>query len=75
MRLNPEGPESVDAAIQAMEAAIDIKVGSYRNNALVLSIVPQLKAKYRAAILERAKEALAGCKESATGSIDLPNDT
>jgi hypothetical protein len=42
-----------------MEVAIDAKVGPYRDNALVLSIVPQLKEKYRAAILERAKEALA----------------
>jgi hypothetical protein len=62
VRFNPEEPESVEAAIRTMEAAIDMKVGPYRNNALVLSIVPQLKEKYRSAILERAKKALSGCK-------------
>jgi hypothetical protein len=71
VRFNPEEPESVEAAIRTMEAAIDTKVGPYRNNALVLSIVPQLKEKYRAAILERAREALSGCKESGPDVVDL----
>ena len=39
----------------AMEAAIDSKVAPYRGNALVEGIGPELKEKYRAAILERAK--------------------
>jgi hypothetical protein len=33
------------------------KVAPYRDNAMVASIVPPLKEKYRAAILARAKEA------------------
>jgi hypothetical protein len=40
-----------------MESAIDSKVAPYRDNAMVANIVPQLKEKYRAAILERAKQA------------------
>lgn len=43
-------------AIRTMESAIDDKVAPYRENAMVASIMPQLKEKYRAAILERAKE-------------------
>jgi hypothetical protein len=43
VRFNPEEPGSVEAAIRIMEAAIDSKVGPYRNNALVVSIVPKLK--------------------------------
>jgi hypothetical protein len=56
VRFDPENPESIEAAIRAMESAIDDKVAPYRDNAMVASIVPQLKEKYRAAILERAKE-------------------
>jgi hypothetical protein len=52
---DPSHPESIQAAIDAMEAAIDSKVAPYRGNALVEGIVPELKEKYRAAILERAK--------------------
>ncbi|WP_271566876.1 hypothetical protein [Bradyrhizobium sp. CCBAU 11386] len=36
VRFNPEEPESVEAAIRTMEAAIDEKVGPYRDNTLVL---------------------------------------
>lgn len=56
VRFDPDNPESIEAAIRAMESAIDDKVAPYRDNAMVASIVPQLKDKYRAAILERAKE-------------------
>ncbi|ODM73113.1 MULTISPECIES: hypothetical protein [Bradyrhizobium] len=54
---DPEKPESVRAAIKTMENAIDSKVRPYRDNALVVNIVPQLKEKYRKAILERARNA------------------
>jgi len=56
VRFDPDNPESIDAAIRTMESAIDEKLAPYRDNAMVASIVPQLKEKYRAAILERAKE-------------------
>jgi hypothetical protein len=64
VRLNPGEPDSVEAAIRTMEAAIDIKVAPYRDNALVLSVVRKLKEKYRATVLDRAKEALAASKEA-----------
>jgi len=54
---DPDKPESVTAAIREMEAAIDSKVAPYRNNPMVLKIVPQLKEKYRTAIQERANSA------------------
>jgi hypothetical protein len=54
---DPQNPQSVHAAIQAMEDAVDCKVAPYRGNALVEGIVPKLKEKYRAAFLERAKNA------------------
>ncbi|MGV7219476.1 hypothetical protein [Bradyrhizobium sp. UFLA05-112] len=57
VRFDPEKPQSIQAAIKTMEDAIDSKVRPYRNNALVVNIVPQLKEKYRKAILERARNA------------------
>jgi len=52
---DPQNPQSVQAAIQAMETAVDSKIAPYRGNPLVEVVVPKLKEKYRAAILERAK--------------------
>jgi hypothetical protein len=54
---DPDNPASIQAAIRTMEAAVDDKVAPYRGNALVEGIIPQLKEKYRAAILERANGA------------------
>jgi hypothetical protein len=57
VNFDPDDAQSVEAAIRTMESAIDSKVAPYRGNAMVANIVPQLKEKYRAAILERAKQA------------------
>jgi hypothetical protein len=54
---DPNQPESIDQAIRVMEETIDRKVAPYRNNQMVGGIVSELKAKYRAAIRERADEA------------------
>ena len=56
VHFDPEKPDSIEAAVRAMESAIDDKVAPYRDNAMVANIIPQLKEKYRAAILARAKE-------------------
>jgi hypothetical protein len=56
VRFDPHNSESIQAAIRTMESAIDDKVAPYRDNAMVASIIPQLKEKYRAAILARVKE-------------------
>lgn len=54
VKFDPSDQQSVEAAIRSMEEAVDRKVAPYRGNALVESIVPQLKDRYRAAILDRA---------------------
>jgi hypothetical protein len=55
VRFDPDNPESIDAAIRTMESAIDDKVAPYRNNPFVAPLIPEMKAKYREAILERAR--------------------
>ena len=55
VKFNPNDEASVQVAIREMQTAIDSKMSPYRGNALVESIVPKLKEKYRAAILERAR--------------------
>jgi len=57
VRFDPDNPESIDAAIRTMESAIDDKVAPYRNNPFVAPLIPEMKVKYREAILERAKTA------------------
>jgi hypothetical protein len=54
---DPHDPQSIELAIQQMEGAIDERVGSYRNNDLVDSLVAEMKERYREAILERAATA------------------
>jgi hypothetical protein len=57
VRFDPENPQSIEAAIRTMESAIDEKVAPYRTNPFVAPLIPEMKAKYREAILERAKTA------------------
>jgi hypothetical protein len=57
VRFDPNSPQSVEAAIVSMEALIDEKISPYRGNALVENIIPQMKERYRAVILERAGNA------------------
>jgi hypothetical protein len=57
VRFDPDSPESIEAAIRIMESAIDDKVAPYRNNPFVSPLIPQMKTKYREAILERSKTA------------------
>lgn len=51
---DPQDPQSIDLAIQQMEAAIDERVGDYQDNDIVQSIADQLKEHARNAVLERA---------------------
>lgn len=57
VRVDPGNPASIEAAIRTMESAIDEKVATYRSNPFVAPLIPKMKEKYRAAILERAKTA------------------
>lgn len=54
---DPHDPQSIELAIQKMEAAIDERVGDYRGNELVRDLIAEMKERYRQAILDRAAEA------------------
>lgn len=56
----PHDPQSIDLAIQRMEAAVDEKVGDYRGNNMVEDLALAIKERYRQAIIDRAAEARAG---------------
>ncbi|WP_373928669.1 hypothetical protein QTN93_00475 [Sphingomonas aerolata] len=51
---DPSDPQSIELAIQKMEAAIDDRVGNYSGNEMVQGIVVDLKEKYRQEIIDRA---------------------
>ena len=51
---DPGDPQSIELAIQKMEAAIDERVADYSRNDMVQGIVIELKERYRQAILDRA---------------------
>jgi hypothetical protein len=57
IKINPADPNSVREAIRKMEAAVDSKVTSYRNNILVSKMAKAMKETYRAEIPKRAKNA------------------
>ena len=57
VNFDPEDSASVNAAIREMETAIDQKVARYRSNPLVANLAKQMKARYREAIIERARQA------------------
>lgn len=57
VNFDPHDPQSIELAIQKMEAAVDEKVGDYRDNEMVAGVVSDIKDQYRQAILERAAEA------------------
>ena len=52
---DPDDPASVKGAIRSMEITIDRKVGAFKSNPIVAQLIPQMKAKYRDAILAYAK--------------------
>ena len=53
--LIPGNQESVQAAIQQVEATIDQKAALYRGNELVESMVQQLKKRYRDELIRRGR--------------------
>ena len=59
VNFDPHDPQSIELAIQRMEAAIDERVGNYRGNDLVQNLVVEIKERYRQQILERAESARA----------------
>lgn len=57
---DPESPESIEAAIVAMEQMIDERLGPYTNNSLVGPMIDEMKGHYRTAIINKAAEARLG---------------
>lgn len=57
VNFNPDDPESIERAIQSLNAAIDEKIASYSHNEMVAAIADELKENGRSAILERAAAA------------------
>ena len=57
LSFNPEDPESVEAAIAESERLVDERLGQYADNAIVGSLIVQMKDSFRAAVIERAAEA------------------
>lgn len=57
VNFDPEDPQSIEVAIQKMEAVIDERVGDLRGNQMAVDLVSELKDNFRQAILEKAAEA------------------
>ena len=51
---DPEDPQSIENAIQQMEASIDQRVGRYLGNEMVGDLVRETKERFRQAISDRA---------------------
>lgn len=54
VKFDPFDPQSIELAIQKVEAAIDERVGSYRQNDMVEQLVEETKERFRTEILDRA---------------------
>jgi hypothetical protein len=54
---DPNDPQSIELAIQKMEAEIDQRVGDYSNNEMIQRIVVEMKEQYRQAIFDRSASA------------------
>ena len=57
LTFNPHDPQSIERAIQELNAAVDEKVAGYAHNEIVASIAEELKENGRNTILERASAA------------------
>ena len=57
---DPNDPQSIELAIQEVNAAVDEKTRGYGDNEMVANLAEGLKESYRNAILERAAAARLG---------------
>ena len=57
LTFNPYDPQSIELAIQELNAAVDEKVAGYAPNEIVAKIAEELKENCRNTILERASAA------------------
>ncbi len=56
VQLDPDDPESIQAAINKMNKAIDDKVGYYKNNSIATQMIEEVKEGLREQILQKAAE-------------------
>ncbi|KWT04665.1 hypothetical protein [Pseudomonas savastanoi] len=57
VNFDPGDPESIEQAIQQIEAAIDERTGRYASNPFIGPLAAEMKERYRAEIVERAAAA------------------
>lgn len=51
---DPNDPQSIETAIQAVEARIDERIAEWADNNIVADIATEMKEKYRSVIVDRA---------------------
>jgi hypothetical protein len=56
LQFDPDDPQSIQQAIQAMETAVDERVRPYSRNPLVTALIPKMKASFREQISDRARQ-------------------
>ena len=54
LTFNPHDPQSIEQAIQQLNAAVDEKIARYAHNEMIVNIAEKFKEKGRKAILDRA---------------------
>lgn len=54
VKIDPDDPASIEAAIQSMEAIIDKRLGPYSGNSIIAPFAKSIKIKYRESIVNRA---------------------
>jgi len=57
VKFDPHDPQSIEQAIQQLNAAIDERIAGYERNDIVAAIVEELKENGRQAILDKAAAA------------------
>ena len=57
VNFDPNDPSSIESAVNEISRIIDEKVGTYANNPIIGPLAEEMKAKYRAAIVEKAAAA------------------
>jgi hypothetical protein len=56
VEFDPSDPASIEQALQSMETMLDSRAGKWANNPIVAELLPQMKAKYRQQILDKAAQ-------------------
>jgi hypothetical protein len=60
VRVDPDDPASIDAAVQRVNAIIDARIGPYASNPIIAPLAQNMKTQYRESILAQAAGARSG---------------